>query len=62
MMKFVKSQIHEQRAVVRLIAAIWLMLMFQGCAEVPITQRKGLPLVSKTELLSMNFFNNTMTY
>jgi len=55
MMKVGKSQIHEQRAVGGLIAAIWLMLMFQGCAEVPITQRKGLHLVSETELLSMSF-------
>jgi len=55
MMKVGKSQIHEQRAVGGLIAAIWLVLMFQGCAEVPITQRKGLHLVSETELLSMSF-------
>ena len=55
MMKVGKSQIHEQCAVGGLIAAIWLVLMFQGCAEVPITQRKGLHLVSETELLSMSF-------
>ena len=55
MMKVGKNQIHERRAVGGLIAAIWLMLMFQGCAEVPITQRKGLHLVSETELLSMSF-------
>ena len=55
MMKVGKNQIHERRAVGGLIAAIWLMLMFQGCAEVPITQRKGLHLVPETELLSMSF-------
>ena len=55
MMKVGKNQIHERRTVGGLIAAIWLMLMFQGCVEVPITQRKGLRLVPETELLSMSF-------
>jgi predicted Zn-dependent protease len=55
MMKVGKNQIHERRAVGGLIATIWLMLMFQGCAEVPITQRKGLRLVPETELLNMSF-------
>jgi predicted Zn-dependent protease len=55
MMKVGNSQILERRSVGGLIAAIWLMLMFQACAEVPITQRKGLHLVSETELLSMSF-------
>ncbi|MGD8298849.1 MAG: M48 family metallopeptidase [Desulfobacterales bacterium] len=55
MMKVGRSQIHKRQAVGRLIAAIWLMFMFQGCAKVPITQRKGLRLVPETELLSMSF-------
>lgn len=54
MMKVVKSQIHKGQAVGGLIASIWLMLLFQACAEVPITQRKGLRLVPETELLSMS--------
>ena len=54
MMKVGKSQIHEGRVVGALVAAIWLILQLQGCAEVPITQRKGLHLVPETELLSMS--------
>ncbi len=55
MMKVGKSQIHERWAIGGLVAAIWLILMFQGCAEVPITERKALRLVPETELLSMSF-------
>ena len=54
MMKVFRSQIHKRQAVGGLIASIWLMLVFQACAEVPITQRKGLRLVPETELLSMS--------
>jgi predicted Zn-dependent protease len=36
------------------VAAALLLLQFQGCAEVPITHRKGLHLVPETELLSMS--------
>ena len=54
-MKVSKRQIYGRRAVGALVIAIWLLLMFQGCAEVPITQRKGLHLVPETELLTMSF-------
>jgi predicted Zn-dependent protease len=53
-MKSSKHQIHERRGLGALIAAILLLLQFQGCAEVPITHRKGLHLVPETELLSMS--------
>ncbi|MGD8973586.1 MAG: M48 family metallopeptidase [Desulfobacterales bacterium] len=49
-----KHQIYELRALGGLVAAICLLLQFQGCAEVPITHRKGLHLVPETELLSMS--------
>lgn len=49
-----KHQIYERRALGGLVAAICLLLQFQGCAEVPITHRKGLHLVPETELLSMS--------
>ena len=54
-MKASKNQIYKRRAVGALIAAIWLVQILQGCAEVPITERKGLRLVPETELLSMSF-------
>jgi predicted Zn-dependent protease len=53
-MKVSTNHTHERRAVGALIAAIWLFLQLQGCAEVPITQRRGLHLVPETELLSMS--------
>ena len=53
-MKVGQHQIHERRLVGLLVAAIWLIIQFQACAEVPITHRKGLHLVPKTELLSMS--------
>ena len=49
-----KYKINGRRALGSLAAAIWLPLLFQGCAEVPITHRKGLHLVPETELLSMS--------
>jgi predicted Zn-dependent protease len=53
-MKICKHQIFESRSLGGLIAAILLLLQFQGCADVPITHRKGLHLVPETELLSMS--------
>ncbi len=53
-MKSSKHQIHERRGLGALIAAILLLFQLQGCAEVPITHRKGLHLVPETELLSMS--------
>jgi len=53
-MKSSKYQIHERRGLGALIAAILLLFQLQGCAEVPITHRKGLHLVPETELLSMS--------
>ena len=53
-MKVCKDQIHERRALGGLVAALYLLLQFQGCAEVPITHRKGLHLVPETQLLSMS--------
>ena len=53
-MKICKHPIFESRSLGGLIAAILLLLQFQGCAEVPITHRKGLHLVPETELLSMS--------
>ena len=55
MMKVSKSQTYVRRAICGLVAAIWLVTQLQGCAEVPITQRKGLHLVPETELLTMSF-------
>jgi predicted Zn-dependent protease len=49
-----KFLFHEHRALGSLVAAILLLLQFQGCAEVPITHRRGLHLVPETELLSMS--------
>jgi len=37
-----------------LAAAVLLLFQFQGCAEVPITHRRGLHLVPETELLTMS--------
>jgi predicted Zn-dependent protease len=53
-MKIRNYQIQERRALGGLVAAIYLLLQFQGCAEVPITHRKGLHLVPETQLLSMS--------
>ena len=53
-MKASKNQIHQRRGLGALIAAILLLFQLQGCAEVPITHRKGLHLVPETELLSMS--------
>jgi predicted Zn-dependent protease len=54
-MKVGKHQIEKPRLVGGLVAAIWLIIQLQSCAEVPITHRKGLRLVPETELLSMSF-------
>jgi len=51
-MKAVNS-IRDGRSV-GLVAAVLLLFQFQGCAEVPITHRKGLHLVPETQLLSMS--------
>ncbi|MGW8301293.1 MAG: hypothetical protein ACWGNO_04445, partial [Desulfobacterales bacterium] len=53
-MKAYKHLRHEWRSLAGLAAAIYLLLQFQGCAEVPITHRKGLHLVPETQLLSMS--------
>lgn len=53
-MKICKYQIIESRIFAGLIAALLLFLQLQGCAEVPITHRRGLHLVPETELLSMS--------
>ena len=54
-MKASKHQIHERRVLGALIAAILLLFQLQGCAEVPITHRRGLHLVPETELVNMSF-------
>jgi predicted Zn-dependent protease len=48
------QHILDRRSFGGLVAAALLLLQFQGCAEVPITHRKGLHLVPETELLSMS--------
>ncbi len=53
-MKVGNYHIHGRQAFGGLVAAVYLLLQFQGCAEVPITHRKGLHLVPETELLSMS--------
>jgi predicted Zn-dependent protease len=53
-MKICKYQILESRIFPGLIAALLLFLELQGCAEVPITHRRGLHLVPETELLTMS--------
>ena len=50
MMKAGKSQIYGRHAVGGLIAAVWLIIQLQSCAEVPVTQRKGLHLVPETKI------------
>ncbi|UCD82303.1 MAG: M48 family metallopeptidase [Desulfobacterales bacterium] len=53
-MKASKHEIHAWRSIGGLIAVICMLFQIQGCAEVPITHRKGLHLVPETELLSMS--------
>jgi predicted Zn-dependent protease len=53
-MKLDNHQISNGRWFGGLVAAIWLLLQFQGCAEVPITHRRGLHLVPESELMSMS--------
>jgi len=53
-MKEGNHQIPDWRPPGILVAAVLLFLQFQGCAEVPITHRRGLHLVPETELLSMS--------
>jgi predicted Zn-dependent protease len=53
-MKICKYQILESRIFSGLIAALLMFWQLQGCAEVPITHRRGLHLVPETELLSMS--------
>jgi predicted Zn-dependent protease len=53
-MKEGNHQIPDRRPPGILVAAVLLLLQFQGCAEVPITHRKGLHLVPESELMSMS--------
>jgi len=53
-MKAGSHQIHVWRSLSGLVAAVFMLGQFQGCAEVPITHRRGLHLVPETELLSMS--------
>jgi predicted Zn-dependent protease len=53
-MKLGNHQISGGRWLGGLVAAIWLLLQFQGCAEVPITHRRGLHLVPESELVTMS--------
>jgi predicted Zn-dependent protease len=53
-MKTGSHQIHVRRALGGLLAAVCLVLLFQDCAEVPITPRSALHLVPESELLSMS--------
>ncbi len=53
-MKEGNHQIPDRRPPGILVAVVLLFLQFQGCAEVPITHRRGLHLVPETELLSMS--------
>ena len=53
-MKEGNHQIPDWRPPGILVAAILLFLQFQGCAEVPITHRKGLHIVPESELVSMS--------
>ena len=43
-----------RRSIGGMVAAVCLALLFQGCAEVPITHRSALHLVPESELLSMS--------
>jgi predicted Zn-dependent protease len=45
---------HIRKSLGGMVVAIWLMIVFQGCAEVPITHRSALHLVPESELLSMS--------
>ena len=53
-MKLGNHQISDRRWLGGLVAAICLLFQFQGCAEVPITHRRGLHLVPESELMSMS--------
>jgi len=53
-MKEGNHQIPDRRPPGILVAAVLLLLQFQGCAEVPITHRKGIHLVPESELMSMS--------
>jgi predicted Zn-dependent protease len=53
-MKPDNHQIHVRRSRGGLVAAVCLLFIFQGCAEVPITHRSALHLVPETELVSMS--------
>jgi predicted Zn-dependent protease len=53
-MKPGNHQIHIRRSLGGLVAAICLLFIFQGCAEVPITHRSALHLVPESELMSMS--------
>ena len=53
-MKKGNHQIIAWRSLGGLVAAICLLFIFQGCAEVPITHRSALHLVPESELMSMS--------
>jgi len=53
-MKICNHQTHKWRSFAGLVVSILLLIQVQGCAEVPITHRKGLHLVPETDLLSMS--------
>ena len=53
-MKVIHHYILDWRRLGGLVAAFLLLLQFQGCAEVPITHRRGLHLVPEAELVNMS--------
>ncbi len=53
-MKVIHHYILDWRRLGGLAASVLLLLQFQGCAEVPITHRRGLHLVPEAELVSMS--------
>jgi len=53
-MKVSNHHIQDWRWLGGLVAAVLILFQFQGCAEVPITHRKGLHLVPEAELVSMS--------
>jgi predicted Zn-dependent protease len=52
-MQTYKLQRGEWRYLSLLVVAIWLIIQFQGCAEISITHRRVLHLVPEAELLNM---------
>ena len=54
-MKACKCKIYKPLFFGGLISFFLLLLQMTGCAEVPITHRRGLHLVPESELLTMSF-------